>query len=195
MSKDIQTVSNGMQVRTSAEAFFARHRDLEDELFLRLDNSGKKRSPTSLKEMTRSDRDVGQPSPFLTQVDQLRRAAFGKLLKATEQENSPEALKQLLEIFLMFMRVKTSEGVFTPMRTSGRPGRRVSSQTALIYSTWLSLGKPSPSTNQLAMGVFGPAFTRANGVGRRRLRDQCRRALQRCLDRLAKQNSLPGGTE
>lgn len=194
MGKEIQTVSKGAKVRTSAEAFFDKYRELEARLFLRLDPSGRKRS-TTLKKLATGGLDLWSGNAFQTTTDQLKHTAFGELLKAAEQENSPEAFKQLLEVLLVFLGARPPQGVFTPTRSSGKRGRPITSQTVLIYSTWVSLGRPSLFTNQLAAKVFGPSFTKANGIDRRKMRDRCRRALQRYNNRLAKENALLGGTK
>ena len=139
--------------------------------------------------MMAGERELGPASAFQMRVEQLKHTAFGQLLKAAELENSPEALKQLLEILLIFVGVKTPQGIFAPPRSVGKPGRHVSSQTARIYSMWVSLGKPSLYRSQLAIEVFGSAFTEANGIFRRRMRHRCRRTVQRYINHLAKANS------
>lgn len=192
MNKQTQTSSNPPKGQTSADTFFGSHEDLEAQLFVRLDRSGRERPPLTLKEMMQGEWNIGRPSPFLILVDRLRHTAFGELLKATEQENSPEGLKTLLQIFLIFTGVKAQEGMFPPSR--GTRGRPISRRTALIYSMWVSLGRPSLYGNQLAKAVFQRAFTGANGIDRRRMRDQCRLAVQRQIKRLEKiQDSGRGG--
>ena len=186
MKTDKPNLSKWRQDRTSAETFFRRHRELETKLFVRSDRSGNKRT-TTLRNLMTGEFDCGLPSAFMSAVNQLKHTAFGDLLKAAKRENSPEAEKQLLTILLLLLGVKNTEGVLK----LGSGGRPISNQAVVIYSTWLRLGKPSPSTNEFASQVFGPTFTSANGLGRRRMRDQCRQAVRRYVNRLANRNSLP----
>ena len=185
MQINTPNLSRWRQERISVESFFRRHRELETKLFARLDMSGNKRTAT-LRNLMTGEQGFGLPSAFMSAVTQLKHTAFGDLLQAAERENSPEAEKQLLTILLLLLGVKDTEGVFK--LGNGRP---ISNQAAEIYSTWLRLGKPSPSTSEFALEVFGPAFNSANGLGRRRMRDQCRQAVRRYVNRLANRNSLP----
>jgi len=146
-------------------------------------------SAPNLRNLATGEQELGLPRAFVTTVDRLKHTAFGRLLKAADRENSPEASKQLLQILLIFLGVKATQGVLPSLGKAGRP---ISNQGAVIHSTWLRLGKPSSSTNKLAMEVFGPAFIRANGLERRKMRNQCRQAVRRYMNRLAKENSLPG---
>ena len=184
MTTDKPNLSKRQQDRTSADIFFRRHRELESKLFVRSDMSGNKRT-TTLRNLMTGEFDFGLPSAYMSAADQLEHTAFGDLLKAADGENSPEATKELLKMLLISLGVKDTEGVFP-----GMLGRPISNQAAVIYSTWLRLGKPSPSTNKFAREVFGPAFTSANGQDRRRMCNRCRQAVRRYLNRLANNNSL-----
>jgi septal ring factor EnvC (AmiA/AmiB activator) len=69
------------------------------------------------------------------------------------------------------------------MRKPGKPGRPISSEGEQIYSRWVEMGMPSPSKNALAQAFYGGLFTKASGTDRRMLRDKCRQAVDRCLER------------
>jgi hypothetical protein len=126
---------------------------------------------------------LSPPSPFRIAVSQLKRTAFARLLHAAGQENSPEAFKGILQVLILFLGVETPVGVFTPMRKPGKPGRPISSEGEQIHSRWVEMGMPSPSKNALAQAFYGALFTKASGSDRRKLRDKCRQAVDRCLER------------
>jgi hypothetical protein len=166
--------------RLSPECFLAEHDDLIEELF---GTSGHKQS-VSLKALATGTLTTSPPNLFLTAVSQLKRTSFSRILKTAGRENSPEAFKEILELLLHLLRVEIPAGVFTPMRKAGKPGRPISIENVQIYSRWVEMGQPSPSKNDLAQAFYGESFTEANGIGRRKLRDKCRQAVERYLERL-----------
>jgi hypothetical protein len=111
-----------------------------------------------------------------------------RLLAAAAKENSPEAFRDMLESWLSKLRIEAPKGVFTPSRRAlGEPvkrsGRPISSENEQIYSIWNRIGQPSPYSNALANAFYGPKFTIASGTDRRKMRDRCRNAVDRRLDR------------
>jgi hypothetical protein len=111
-----------------------------------------------------------------------------RLLAAAAKENSPEAFRDILESWLIKLRIEAPKGVFVPSRhASGepakKPGRPISRENVQIYSTWNRIGQPSPYSNALAKEFYGPRFTKASGTERRKMRDRCRNAVDRGLDR------------
>jgi hypothetical protein len=117
-------------------------------------------------------------------VNQLKQTAFSRILETAGQENSPEAFKEILELLIRSLGVETPVGVFTPRQKTGRPGRPISSESERIYSRWVEIGEPSPFRNDLAKAYYGAMFRKASGTDRRKMRDKCRQALDRHLDRL-----------
>lgn len=78
-------------------------------------------------------------------------------------------------------------GVFTPFPKKGTPGRRVSSSNEKLYETWKSMGCPSSMTG-LARRVYAADYTKASGAERRKLRERCDKAVNRALERRARDN-------
>jgi hypothetical protein len=116
-------------------------------------------------------------------ANRLNELGVGAVLRAAEADNSPEAFKRILEVLFIYLGVSTPKGVFTPKARAGKPGRPISNESELIYSTWIEIGKPSLFKNELAQAVYRVTFTKASGTERRKLRDKCRHAVERNLDR------------
>jgi hypothetical protein len=112
-------------------------------------------------------------------AEQLRRTAFTAILKAAAKENAPAAFKETVEMLLNLLRVKAPKGVFAPTSGTGKLGRPISTEGERMLSTWIAIGEPSLYKNDLAQAVYGARFTAANGIERRKLRDKCRRAVER----------------
>jgi hypothetical protein len=162
--------------------FFAEHADLVTELF---------RSPRPIRSVGLKQLALGKSvlklppmGRFMAAVKQLEQTAFGRILNAAALENCAEAFKETLEMLLLLMHVKAPSGVFAPTRSPGRIGRPISSQNERIYSKWIESGEPSLFKNDLAQAFYGAAFTKANAIDRRRMRDKCRRAVERNRERL-----------
>lgn len=66
---------------------------------------------------------------------------------------------------------------------AGKPGRPISTESEKIYSWWVEIGEPSPYKNDLAKSFYGTLFHKASGTDRRKLRDKCRQAVDRHLER------------
>lgn len=107
-----------------------------------------------------------------------------RLLRAAVKEGSPEAYRELLEGLLIRLGVEAPEGVFLSSRRSrGAPPRE---STAAIYRLWLQNNRPGYSA--LAHAVYQAEYIKANAQERKKLRDRCRRAVQRCEARGGDQN-------
>jgi hypothetical protein len=119
----------------------------------------------------------------MTTADRLNESGVGPMLNAAAADNSPEAFKNLLKVLFLYLGVEAPKGVFTPKIKAGRPGRPVSKGSGPIYSIWINLGKPSLYKNNLARAFYGTEFTKTSGVDRRKLRDTCRRAVERHVER------------
>jgi len=117
-------------------------------------------------------------------LDELKGVCTVRALRAAAVEDCPEAFKMLLLRFLLRLNVWPPDDVFTAGPKGRKPGRPVSSQTAQVYSTWTRMGEPSLYRNQLAQAVYREKFTQASGIDRRKLRDRCRRAVERQAERL-----------
>ena len=166
--------------RLSSESFFAQHHDLLVDLFGTLHH----KPSHSLKELaTGTLGSASPPSQFKAAVNQLKQTAFSRILKTAGGENSPEAFKWILELLIHTLGVETPLGVFTPMQKAGKPGRPISTESEKIYSWWVEMGQPSPYKNDLAKSFYGRLFNKANGTDRRKLRDKCRQAVDRHLER------------
>ena len=166
--------------RISYETFFAEHDDLIADLFGTRDL----KSWDNIKELASGKlASVSPPNRFMDAVNQLKGTAFPRILEAAGRENSPETFKETLLVLLLLMGIKAPAGVFTTMQELGSPGRPISAESQQIYARWVELGEPSPFKNDLAQAVYGASFTREDGIGRRKLRDKCRQALDRYLDR------------
>jgi hypothetical protein len=127
-------------------------------------------------------------SPGHRLAEELRAYWRVRLLGAAARENSPEAFREILESWLIRLRIEAPKGVFIPPRHApGEPvkksGRPISSENEQIYSTWNRIGQPPPHSNTLAMEFYGSRFTVASGTDRRKMRDRCRNAVNRGLDR------------
>jgi hypothetical protein len=123
-----------------------------------------------------------KPTPFSRRMNELRQWWLVRLLTAAGRENSPEAYRELLEHWLSRMGARPPKGVFIPLPRS--PGRPRSGHTEEVYWRWVLIGKPSLFERKLAHSIFGAAFTRADGDGRKKMVDRCRRAVERHQQRL-----------
>jgi hypothetical protein len=156
----------------STKSFFDKYADLLTEL-LRTPSD-----PVSLKA------SAGTGIPYLLAIHHLNEVGFTPLLKAAQRDNHPEAFKEILQILIHSLGVETPKGVFTPKPKTGKPGRPISIESVRIYSKWVEIGEPSPYRSDLAKAVYGVSFNKASGLDRRRMRDRCRNAVDRHLDRL-----------
>ena len=136
--------SGRAQKPLSSSSFLAKHADLVERLFGIQD----RKSSSVLKKLAGGE--LPPKSRFTVAVDQLEEAGFSRILKAAEQDNSPEAFKRTLAILLSLMDVRPPEGVFTPTR--GRPGRRPEEHTLAILTRWEKLGRP-PTRNNVCMEI------------------------------------------
>ena len=106
------------------------------------------------------------------------------LMKSATQENSTEAYRDLLEELLIRLGIEAPEGVLVPRRRRvGAPSKRSTSE---IYQTWILNDRPG--WGELAFRIYGSEYTRSDASQRKRLRDLCRRAVQRSEGRA---DSLP----
>jgi hypothetical protein len=105
-----------------------------------------------------------------------------RLLSAAKRENSPEAYRYLLEGWLITLGVEAPEGVLVPARPPRGAPRKQSTED--IYKTFLAQGG-QPDWAHLAFVVFGPAYTAEDTAGRTKLRNRCRRAVERRKEQLA----------
>jgi hypothetical protein len=165
----------------SSDSFFSKHEDLCSllaDLFFAMPVD---KGPNTLAEIGKIRRTT---IPRLgTVVEQLKEAGLNRILEAAKRENSPEAFKEVLEHLLRLMGLKAPTGVFAPTRIPGRLGRPISSENERIYLKWIESGKTSLFKNDLAMAVYGKEFNKANGIHRRKMRDKCRRAVERHNER------------
>jgi len=162
----------------SNNSFFDKYADLFAELFPATGHT----DPTTRADLASTKITVRNVS-FLAAIQQLEVSGFSRLLQAAQRENHPGAFKELLEILIDFLKVETPKGVFTPKPKTGKPGRKISSESERVYSTWVEIGEPSPFKNDLARAVYGALFNKASGTDRRKMRDRCRHAVDRQLDR------------
>lgn len=65
--------------------------------------------------------------------------------------------------------------------SEGRPARHIKKLTEEIYRTWIGLGECP--MNQLAFYVYRNDYSKANSKERKKLRDRCRQAIERCQKR------------
>jgi hypothetical protein len=114
-------------------------------------------------------------------ISDLRQWWLVRLLGAAKKENSHEAYRELLEGLLIRLGVQAPEGVLIPHRRS--PGAPPKKSTEQIYRTWIEIGQLEWSS--LACIVFGRDYTAAGPEQRKKLRDRCRRAVERYKMRLA----------
>jgi hypothetical protein len=126
-----------------------------------------------------ADPPRGNPILLPSIMEALKDHPFFQLLRAAARENCPDAYNIYLYQWLARMRVAAPEGVFKEPR--GRSGRRRNQQTTRIYETWLELGCPTLGSKKLAWAVFGPSFTTASSVERKKMVDRCRRAVERTV--------------
>jgi hypothetical protein len=122
---------------------------------------------------------VNEPHEPLLRVSALSNSWFGRVLRAAAEENCPAAFRDLVELWCMSMGATPPDGVF--VRRPGKPGAPRSEETAKIYATWISLGRPSLGSQKLAHALYGSELTRADAKTRKRLVDKCRQAVRRSL--------------
>jgi hypothetical protein len=120
-------------------------------------------------------------SPDYLLIHRLKRWWLVRLLGAAKRENSPEAYRVLLEGLLIRLGIEAPEGVFVPL--PGSPGAPRKKTTEQIYRTWIETGRPKLA--MLAYSVYGSDYIRADGKGRKRIRDRCGQALKRYQQQLA----------
>jgi hypothetical protein len=116
-----------------------------------------------------------EAAPGYQLMKELRQYWLVRLLRAAQKEDSPEAYRELLEGWLIRLGIEAPEGVFLPARRPRGAPRKQS--TEQIYRIWLENGRPEWSA--LAYDVYRADYTRADTKHRKKLRDRCRRAVQR----------------
>lgn len=121
--------------------------------------------------------------PATNPVEELARSVEIRLLRQAAADKDLEGCKVLLLNLLRDLGVDLPNGVLSKWPKLGKPGRPLSPETARIYELWVEIGEPSPSSSDLAKAFFGMTYTDANGRERRRMRDACRRAVERAMDR------------
>jgi hypothetical protein len=186
MSKQRGTVPGPAKQRVSWKDFYDTYAGPLNELLRSRDGSAVER--VTLRDLAQSrvgaKLTLPRPSPFMMAADRLNELGIGRMLAAAAVDNSPDAFKKILEVLLLLMDLRVPKGVFAPPSKTGRPGRPIARESERIYSRWVEIGEPSPFRNDLAKAFYGAAFNKASGTDRRKMRDRCRQAVERYLDRL-----------
>src|SRR5205085_4023500 len=65
----------------------------------------------------------------------------------------------------------------TPWR--GKPGRPRQKESEEVVLTWIKIGRPSLSRQNLARTFYGEAFTKADTAGKKKMIDRCQKAVER----------------
>jgi len=107
-------------------------------------------------------------------MEELRHYWLIRLLGLAKIENSPQAYRELLEGWLIRLGVEAPEGVFIPRRFRGAPRKESTEQ---IYRMWLE--DKRADFGALAYRVYRADYTKADAKQRKKLRDRCRRAVER----------------
>ncbi len=163
----------GGRVRTlTLDEFMAKH---ESELLEPDHDSVADESIPLAQLMKGESRRFKLPVPVL--MAELKRWWLARLLRAAAKENSPEAYSSLLRFWLHKLDLDPPVGVFVP--SPGMAGRPRSAKTDQIFLTWMDLGRPSLYSRKLAHAVYRAEFTKANSRERKKMIDQCRRAVER----------------
>jgi hypothetical protein len=124
------------------------------------------------------------PKPGRVPWSELANSWLTAQLKEAERDGDPIYFKLLIHQLLAGIDIHNPPaGVFTPWPRTGKPGRTVSAKNIEIYNAWQEMGRPSLYTSALAKQVFGSEYTKSNGSRRRQLRDECRQAVTRALER------------
>lgn len=141
------SVAAGKRPTLSSEHFFTKHPDLATSLF----GPPTPKAAGTLRRLMDGILDPGDwrpPSPFMTAVKQLEQTGFSRILEAAARENSPETVKETLEVLLVLMHVKIPPGVFAPKPAI--PGRRKEKHTLSIFSHWIKMGRPDTTAEACA---------------------------------------------
>jgi hypothetical protein len=101
--------------------------------------------------------------------EQIRTIKLRLLLYRSFVPASAQAIKELARYMLQ------------PL-SDGKPGRPVSADRDAILRTWDEIGRPSLAKYALARKLYGTAFNKADGPDKNRMRDRCRRAVERALN-------------
>jgi hypothetical protein len=103
------------------------------------------------------------------------------LLRQAAKANDAEGYKRLLHFWLCALGIQPPENVLAAFQgTSGAPRKP---ETDSIVETWKNLDRPPLSRQYLAREVYKGAFTKAGAAGKKRMVDQCRRAVERRIPR------------
>jgi hypothetical protein len=109
-----------------------------------------------------------------------------RLLQKAASEKDAEAYKRLLHYWLMCLCDEPPpEGVLKPWRgKAGRPREKRSDEVVL---KWIKIGRPPLSGQKLARAFHGEAFTKADAAEKKKMIDQC----QKAVERLVLPNEIP----
>lgn len=112
---------------------------------------------------------------------ELKRWSPIRMLEAAAREDCPEGCELALGLFLQKMGIEPPQPVSISWpRPAGRPR---SQKGSWIFMTWVRIGQPSVYSRKLAHAVYGETFTVADTRARKKMVDQCRRAVERELER------------
>jgi hypothetical protein len=115
---------------------------------------------------------IFSPADFWEEV---RRWWPVRLLQQAASEKDAEAYKKLLHYWLICLcDEQPPKGVLTPWR--GKPGRPRQKESEEVVLTWIKIGRPSLSRQNLARTFYGEAFTKADTAGKKKMIDRCQKA-------------------
>jgi hypothetical protein len=118
---------------------------------------------------------IFSPADFWEEV---RRWWPVRLLQQAASEKDAEAYKKLLHYWLICLcDEQPPKGVLTPWR--GKPGRPRQKESEEVVLTWIKIGRPSLSRQNLARTFYGEAFTKADTAGKKKMIDRCQKAVER----------------
>jgi len=142
-------------------------------------------------EVARSDRsNAAQVLAYLENPrevpwEELGKSWLGERLRECKQEHDAQVFKLLLNEFLANIGAyPPPSGVFTPWPKTGKPGATVKPENESIFRLWEKEGRPPMS--KLAWKVYGRHFGIASGPEQRKMRDKCRQAVLRAVERRSK---------
>ncbi len=104
-----------------------------------------------------------------------------RLLRTAVEEDCPEGYRELLEDWFIRLGIEPPDGVLIPRRKSR--GAPLKKSTEEIYRQWI--GQERPDWQKLALITYGRDYIVADVNQRKKLRDRCRRAVERHQKRLA----------
>lgn len=107
-----------------------------------------------------------------------------KALEEAARLDFRDAYESILRFALGRLGIHPPKGI--RVSPPGKPGRPRSQKTDQIFFTWMDLNRPKLNTNRLAQRVYGAEFSNADPARRKKLRDQCRRAVERRLKEATK---------